>query len=91
MPNESEVVFQFKRTQFPIKLAFALTVNKSQGQTIKKVGFYINYPLFTHGQLYVALSRVTNREFIKIMIGPRKYKNKFGFFINNVVFKSVFE
>jgi ATP-dependent DNA helicase PIF1 len=45
-PNEEDVPFDFKRRQFPIKLAFSLTVNKSQGQTIKKVGFYVDGPLF---------------------------------------------
>lgn len=42
MPNEQEIPFEFKRRQFPIKLAFALTINKAQGQTIKKLGLFIN-------------------------------------------------
>eukprot|EP00798_Chlamydomonas_sp_ICE-L_P007849 gene7849-1055_t len=47
----------FTRRQFPIRPAFAMTINKSQGQTFKKIGIYLTAPCFTHGQLYVAMSR----------------------------------
>ncbi|CAG9783784.1 unnamed protein product [Diatraea saccharalis] len=52
--------FQFKRLQFPLKLAFAMTINKSQGQTLKVAGMHLGIPCFTHGQLYVACSRVSS-------------------------------
>ncbi|XP_078443068.1 uncharacterized protein LOC144712681 [Wolffia australiana] len=55
--SQSRLPFRFKRLQFPIRLAFAMTINKSQGQTLDTVGLYLPNPLFTHGQLYVALSR----------------------------------
>ena len=62
--------FQFKRKQFPIRLSFAMTVNKAQGQTIPNVGVYLPEPVFSHGQLYVALSRATARSNIKILALP---------------------
>ncbi|GFU65574.1 ATP-dependent DNA helicase [Trichonephila clavipes] len=48
----------FKRLQFPIRLAFAMTINKSQGQTMTICGLNLENPCFSHGQLYVACSRV---------------------------------
>jgi ATP-dependent DNA helicase PIF1 len=70
-PSDDEMFpFQFKRKQFPIRLSFAMTVNKSQGQTIPNVGVYLPAPVFSHGQLYVAMSRATNRTNIKILALP---------------------
>ena len=50
--------FQFKRIQFPVKLAFAMTIIKSQGQSLDVCGINLEMPCFSHGQLYVACSRV---------------------------------
>jgi ATP-dependent DNA helicase PIF1 len=70
-PSDDQMFpFQFKRKQFPIRLSFAMTDNKSQGQTIPNVGVYIPTPVFSHGQLYVAMSRATARTNIKILVLP---------------------
>lgn len=48
--------------QYPLKLAWALTIHKSQGQTLNKVHIDLGAGAFEVGQLYVALSRVTSIE-----------------------------
>ncbi|XP_049826254.1 uncharacterized protein LOC126266393 [Aethina tumida] len=52
------VPFEFKRLQFPVRLAFAMTINKSQGQSLSVCGINLENPCFSHGQLYVACSRI---------------------------------
>ena len=56
--DNKQLPFQFRRRQFPVQLAYSMTIHKSQGQSFERMGIYIDTPLFTHGQLYVALSRV---------------------------------
>ncbi|XP_025207735.1 uncharacterized protein LOC112603412 [Melanaphis sacchari] len=56
IPSDSTI--PFKRLQFPIRLAFAMSINKSQGQTMSICGLDLENPCFSHGQLYVACSRV---------------------------------
>jgi ATP-dependent exoDNAse (exonuclease V) alpha subunit len=67
--------FQFKRKQFPIRLSFAMTINKAQGQTIPNAGVYFPEPVFSHGQLYVALPRATARSNIRILAVRSADKN----------------
>jgi ATP-dependent DNA helicase PIF1 len=67
---ESGSALSFTRTQFPLKLAFAMTIHKAQGQTLSRVGIYLNSPVFACGQLYVSLSR-THREEDIIVFNPK--------------------
>lgn len=54
----TDYLFEFRRLQFPVRLAYAMTINKSQGQSMKFIGIDLTTPCFSHGQLYVACSRV---------------------------------
>ncbi len=67
-PDESKFSFKMIRTQFPLLPAFAMTINKSQGQSFDKVGVALNVPVFSHGQLYVAFSRVRTQKGLRIFV-----------------------
>jgi ATP-dependent DNA helicase PIF1 len=60
--------YQLTRRQFLLRLAYAMTYNKSQSQTLSKVLLDITSPLFSHGQLYVALSRVQDYNIIRFYV-----------------------
>jgi len=61
---EEEVMGSFE--QYPIKLAWAITIHKSQGQTFDTVIIDLENGAFTHGQVYVALSRCKSLEGITL-------------------------
>jgi len=95
MPSQTNLPFQLRRRQFPVKLCFAMTINKSQGQSLKKVGIYLPSPVFTHGQLYVALSRSGVPEQTKVLIEDISKRqgyidSKPHRYTDNVVYKEVF-
>lgn len=88
-PPEARFPFRMRRRQFHVAVAFAMTINKSQGQTLERVGLYLARPVFTHGQLYVAVSRVKSRSGLKILITDKHRKPHKT--TMNVVHKEVFQ
>lgn len=64
-PSDTQLPFKMSRQQFPVKLCFVMTINKSQGQSVTHVGLDLRTPVFTHGQFYVAVSRVRSCHNIK--------------------------
>ncbi|XP_024878028.1 ATP-dependent DNA helicase PIF1-like, partial [Temnothorax curvispinosus] len=76
----TDLPFAFKRLQFPVRMCFAMTINKSQGQTFKVVGVDLRNEVFSHGQLYVGLSRIGSTKDQTILIPDESNKTR------NVVF-----
>ncbi|KAK4512392.1 uncharacterized protein ATC70_003091 [Mucor velutinosus] len=87
------IPFDFSRTQFSVRLAFAMTINKSQGQTLSNVGLYLPSHVFSHGQLYVAMSRVSKPSSIRIMVDSdiSVLENLPGHYTHNIVYSEVFQ
>ena len=69
--KEDNFHLKWQRRQFPVRPAFAMTICKSQGQTLFSVGVWLKEPVFTHGQLYVASSRVGDPNSITYAICPK--------------------
>jgi ATP-dependent DNA helicase PIF1 len=99
--SESDFPFILNRRQFPIRLAFAMTINKAQGQSLKRVGIYLKRPVFAHGQLYVALSRAAIPSETRVLIEPQPTQqdkvegsednpNQPIYFTGSIVYKEVF-
>jgi hypothetical protein len=83
-PSEEMPVNLYRR-QFPVRLAFVMTINKSQGQSIINVGIDLRSPVFSHGQLYVALSRCTSSNRIKVVFPEDSNTTN----TSNIVYKEV--
>lgn len=64
----SDIPFDFRRLQVPVRLAFAISINKSERQSVTYVGLNLQTAVFTHGQLYAALSRCTSSCHIKVLV-----------------------
>lgn len=71
----TDTPFQFERLQFSIRLAYAMTINKAQGQSLQVCGLNLEQECFSHGQLYVACSRVGKPSSLFIHTTEGKTKN----------------
>jgi len=60
--------FTFARKQFPLRMAYAMTINKFQGQTLSHVGLHLVDDVFSHGQLYIAFSRTKAPANVKVQL-----------------------
>ena len=78
----SDNVYNFERIQFPLRLSYAMTINKSQGQTLSVVGIDLESECFSHGQFYVACSRVSSSNSLFINSKPKT---------KNIVYKEVLD
>jgi hypothetical protein len=85
IPSAIQIPFELRRRQFPICVAFAMTINKAQGQSVKYVGLDFRSPIFTHGQFYVAISRATSVHRIKAIWDS----NHVQAITKNIVYKNV--
>jgi ATP-dependent DNA helicase PIF1 len=90
------------RRQFPLSLAYSLSIDKSQGQTINQIGMYLPKPCFSHGQFYVGLSRVSKFTSVKCAIDTTDQHgyqtdqstgklDKSKIYTANVVLRSIFD
>jgi ATP-dependent DNA helicase PIF1 len=68
-----------------------MTVHKSEGQTLQRVGLYLPDPVFSHGMLYTAMSRTTTRDGITILLGANQKPPDAdeGYYTANVVYRNV--
>ncbi|XP_022872027.1 uncharacterized protein LOC111391107 [Olea europaea var. sylvestris] len=87
--KSDQTSISFKRHQFPIRPCFAMMINKAQGQTLDFVGLYLPELVFSHGQLYVALSRAKTSKSFKVLLKPLSIKNLQNTHTKNIVYKEI--
>jgi hypothetical protein len=86
--------FELCRLQFPIKIAFALTINKAQGQSAGKCGILLPKDVWTHGQIYVAFSRSGNPNNVFVWAEQSQFTKEYDLppgkkYVKNVVYREV--
>jgi len=71
----TNMLFEFKQIHFPIRVAFAMVINKSQGQSLSVCALNLENPCFSHGQLYVTCSCVGKPSALFVLAPNNKTKN----------------
>ncbi|WOH04715.1 hypothetical protein DCAR_0624127 [Daucus carota subsp. sativus] len=87
-PTETKLPFKLVRKQMPLQICYSMTINKAQGQSLERVGLYLPKSVFTHGQMYVAVSRVTSPQGLKMFIDSDQATPTDV--TRNVVYKEIF-
>ncbi|KAF8111975.1 hypothetical protein N665_0069s0002 [Sinapis alba] len=87
IPSDTKFPFRMRRRQFPVILAFAMTINKSQG-TLQSVDLFLLRPVFSYCQLYIALSKIKSKSELKILITNKQGKSHIK--TMNIIYKQVF-
>ena len=82
--------FEFVRYQYPLCPPFAMTIKESQGRTLGRVGLYLPDAVFSHGQLFVAMSRIGGGGCIVCLVeGPGLASDPDIMYTPSVVYKAV--
>jgi Helicase len=92
--KDTKYQFILKRLQFPVELAFAMTFNRAQGQSLEKCVLLLPASVWTHGQIYVAFSRCSDKSCLKNYANHVEFQNielPLGYYTRNVVYNKMFQ
>jgi ATP-dependent DNA helicase PIF1 len=94
--KDTDFLVPFKRLQFPVLLAYYLTLNRAQGQSLDRAGIYLPKSVFSHGHLYVGCSRCGDPNSVFIYAdqnefdGVRQYLMEGTTYTHNIVYPEIF-
>jgi ATP-dependent DNA helicase PIF1 len=83
--SDDELPYILSRVQFLVRLCFAITINKSQGQSFTTVGVDLRIPVFTYGQFYVAMSRATDVNRLTVLLPGDERSDR----VRNIIYPEV--
>lgn len=86
-PTDEKFPIKMQRTQFPLAVSFAMTINKNEGQPLSKIGIYQPRQVLSRGPMYVAVSKGKTRDGLKVLVTNKDGKPNEG--TSGLVFKEV--
>ena len=95
--KDTDFPVPFKRLQFPVLGAYYLTLNRAQGQTLKRAGLYLPTSVFCHGHLYVGFSRCGDPDCVFVFADQKEFESIRRLLppnvtvTRNVVYKEIFQ